>query len=187
YPDSNWSLPRAQQLIHARQNIFDGTWGKTPSMGWMMVPLVEYGGGGPAATIEPLCQHLDHYELTLANNFGAGVQACYRGTRLFDTDETKRVVKKWTGFYKKHRPILDSDIIHVRRADAHDIDCLLHVNPQFKEKGLLMAFNPLDHRVQKVLEIPLYYTGLSEYAVIRQENGKPRKFRLDRKYTVNLP
>src|SRR5438105_5032296 len=114
YRESNWSLPRAQQLIHARQNIFDGTWGKTPSMGWMMVPLVEYGGGGPAATIEPLCQHLDHYELTLANNFGAGVQACYRGTRLFDTDETKRVVKKWTGFYKKHRPILDSDIIHVR-------------------------------------------------------------------------
>ena len=43
------SLPRAQQIIHARQNIFDGTWDKTPSMGWMFVPLVEYHGGGAAA------------------------------------------------------------------------------------------------------------------------------------------
>jgi hypothetical protein len=25
YREDNWSLPRAQQLIHARQNIFDGT------------------------------------------------------------------------------------------------------------------------------------------------------------------
>ena len=45
YRETNWSLPRAQQIIHARQNIYDGTWQKTPSMGWMFVPLVEYHGG----------------------------------------------------------------------------------------------------------------------------------------------
>jgi len=39
YRETNWSLPRAQQLIHTRQNICDGTWTKTPSMGWMFVPL----------------------------------------------------------------------------------------------------------------------------------------------------
>ena len=31
-------------------------------MGWMMVPLTEYHGGGAAATIEPLHEHLAHYE-----------------------------------------------------------------------------------------------------------------------------
>ncbi|MFO7617437.1 MAG: hypothetical protein R6V75_09315, partial [Bacteroidales bacterium] len=72
YREVNWSLPREQQLIHTRQNIFDGTREKTPSMGWMFVPLTEYHGGGAAATIEPLEEHLDHYGLMLAANLGNG-------------------------------------------------------------------------------------------------------------------
>ena len=39
YREVNWSLPRLEQQIHTRQNIFDGTWEKTPSMGWFFVPL----------------------------------------------------------------------------------------------------------------------------------------------------
>ena len=187
YRESNWSLPRAQQLIHARQNIHDGTWEKTPSMGWMLVPLVEYGGGGPAATIEPLNQHLDHYNLTLANNFGAGVQACYRGPRLFDTDDTKAVVKKWADFYREHRAILDSDLIHMRRPDARDLDGYLHVNPQLKEKALLMVFNPLDTAVEKIMTIPLYYSGLTEKAKVAERDGKVRTYPLDRRYAIRLP
>ena len=70
YRESNWSLPREYQEIIERQNIYDGTWEKTPSMGWMFVPLTEYQGGGDAATIEPLADHLPHYEQRLANLFG---------------------------------------------------------------------------------------------------------------------
>ena len=44
-------------------------------MGFMFVPLTQYHGGGAAATIEPLNEHLDHYETRLRNLFGAGVQA----------------------------------------------------------------------------------------------------------------
>ena len=84
YREVNWSLPREQQVIHTRQNIYDGTWQKAPSMGWMFVPLTEYQGGGAAATIEPLDQHLDHYQRMLDSNLALGVQACYRGPRLFD-------------------------------------------------------------------------------------------------------
>jgi hypothetical protein len=79
YRETNWSLPRKQQEIIERQNVYDGTWNKTPSMGWMFVPLVQYHGGGKEATIEPLKDHLSHYEQRMANLFGAGVQACYRG------------------------------------------------------------------------------------------------------------
>ena len=46
YRETNWSLPREYQEIIERQNIFDGTWEKTPSMGWMFVPLTQYHGGG---------------------------------------------------------------------------------------------------------------------------------------------
>ena len=128
YRKVNWSLPRERQILLGRQNIFDGTWWKTPSMGRMFVPLTEYHGGGAAATLEPLRAHLEAYGAHLAQNFGAGVQACYRSPRLYDTDETQAVVKKWVDFYKKYRPILDSDIIHVRRPDGRDVDCILHVN-----------------------------------------------------------
>jgi hypothetical protein len=92
YRESNWSLPRERQIILGRQNIYHGTWTKAPSMEWMFVPLVEYHGGGAAATLEPLHDHLPAYRAHLMNNFGAGVQACYRGSRLYDTTETESVV-----------------------------------------------------------------------------------------------
>ena len=120
YVENSWSLPREYQPLIERQNIYDGTWEKTPSMGWMHVPLMQYHGGGEAATIEPLHEHLDHYEIRLADLFGAGVQAAWRGERLYDTDETLKVVKKWVDFYKQNRAILVSDIIHLRRPDGKD-------------------------------------------------------------------
>jgi len=186
YRETNWSLPRAQQVIHARQNIFDGTWAKTPSMGWMFVPLTQYHGGGQAATIEPLKDHLPHYELMMASNLGAGVQACYRGPRLYDVEQTKQLVKKWVRWYKKHRRILESDIIHLRRADGKALDYWLHVDPMGQEKGLLMVFNPLDRPVSKQINLPLYYTGLDRTAKIREKDGKSKPYRLARNYSVSL-
>lgn len=187
YREDNWSLPREYQEIIERQNIFDGTWEKTPSMGWMFVPLTQYHGGGAAATIEPLKEHLSHYEQRLANLFGAGVQACYRGPRLFDAPETETLVKKWVAFYKLHRAILDSDILHLRRADGRDLDYILHVNPALKEKGLLMIYNPLDQPVSKTLTVPLYYTGLRDTAMVRERDGAVKTFKLDREFNVRLP
>lgn len=187
YREVNWSLPRERQVVLGRQNIFDGTWWKTPSMGWMFVPLTEYHGGGVAATLEPLSEHLDVYEAHLAQNFGSGVQACYRGPRLYDTDLAKVLVKRWVDFYREHRAILDSDIIHVRRPDGRDIDCVLHVDPGLKIKGLAMVYNPQSYAVSRNMRLPLYYTGLTETAEIRQEEGKPKTYRLDRQYNVTVP
>ncbi len=187
YREVNWSLPRERQILLGRQNIFDGTWSKTPSMGWMFVPLTEYHGGGAAATLEPLSEHLDTYGAHLAQNFGAGVQACYRGPRLYDTDETKAVVKKWVEFYKRYRPILDSDIIHVRRPDGRDIDCILHVNPRLRTEGLAMIYNPLDQPVEREVKLPLYFTGLTTTARIREQEGESKRYKLDRLYDVTVP
>ncbi|MEW6236452.1 MAG: alpha-galactosidase [Candidatus Omnitrophota bacterium] len=187
YRETNFSLPRWRQILLARQNIFDGTYLKTPSMGWMFVPLVEYHGGGAAATMEPLSEHLQEFEWHLAQNFGTGVQACYRGPRLYDTDETKAVVKKWVDFYKRHREILDSDIIHVRRADGKTIDCMMGVNPHLEGKGLAMVFNPTNRKVETTLELPLYYTGLEDTASISEKDDIGKTYKLDRDYTVQIP
>lgn len=188
YRETNWSLPREYQEIIERQNIFDGTWEKTPSMGWMFVPLTQYHGGGAAATIEPLKDHLPHYETRLANLFGAGVQACYRGPRLYDSPETRAVVKRWVEFYKQNRAILDSDIVHLRRADGRDWDGWLHVNPNLKTRGLAMIYNPLDREITRTIVLPLYYTGLTGSARIQIAAGEWHTVSLDpdRKASVTV-
>jgi hypothetical protein len=187
YREVNWSLPREQQVIHTRQNIFDGTWEKTPSMGWMFVPLTEYQGGGAAATIEPLDAHLDHYERMLVSNLACGVQACYRGPRLFDTDRTRTMVKRWVDWFKAHRDILESDLIHGRRADARDLDWMLHANPKLKEKGLLIVFNPLSQPLQRTLRVNVYYTGLSEKVQVHEASGPATELPVRRDFTIDLP
>ena len=102
YREVNWSLPRAQQVIHTRQNIYDGTWEKTPSMGWMFVPLTQYHGGrrggddralgrAPATTTERM----------LECNLALGVQAVLSAARAFSTrDRTRELVARvgWTWF-----------------------------------------------------------------------------------------
>lgn len=186
YVETNWSLPRAYQEIIERQNIYDGTWQKMPSMGFMFVPLTQYHGGGATATIEPLNEHLDHYETRLRNLFGAGVQACYRGPRLYDTNDTKQLVKKWVDFYKSFRPILDSDMIHLRRPDGRDWDGIMHVNPSLPQKAFISVYNPLDTPVEKVIRIPLYYTGLTQKATIKEKNGKGKSYTLSRDYSIDL-
>ena len=187
YRETNFSLPRERQILIARQNIYDATYEKTPSMGWMFVPLVEYHGGGAAATFEPLCEHLDDYESHLAQNFGSGVIACYRGPRLFDTEQTKTVVKKWVDFYKKYLPILDSDLIHVRRPDGRSIDCVLHANAQIDPCGLAMLYNPTRTVQRMTLKLPLYYTGLSEIAKVREKEGESKCYKIDRYYNIDIP
>ena len=98
---------------------------------------------------------MKEYDFALAQYFGAGIIACYRGDKIFDSPETKLIVKKWVKFYKvnhliKHndiiyaqfinllncviqlqnyRSILSGDIIHIRRADMQSIDGFMHVRP----------------------------------------------------------
>ncbi len=186
YREVNFSLPRENQMILNRQNIFDGTWEKTPSMSWGFVPLTRYQGGGPEAVLEPLSEHLKDYEQLMMQYYGAGVQACYRGPRLYDTEATKQTVIKVINWYKKYRDILNSDIIHLRRADGRDWDGILHVNPALKTKGLLMLYNPLKEKITRTIKIPLYYTGLVRDVKIGEKENQKKIKTLNREYEIDL-
>lgn len=186
YREANWSLPRDRQIIHARQLNYDGTWDRMASACWSFVPLVEYQGGGAEATLEPLSEHLFEYKTHMIQNYGAGVQACYRGPRLYDTPQTKEMVTEVIRWYKKYRKILNSDIIHLRRPDARDWDGLMHVNPNLKEKGFAMFYNPTDTVMVRTIQLPLYYSGLTQTARVREQEGKPVTYRLDRNYAIEL-
>ena len=55
----------------------------------------------------------------LSSYLGTGTQACYRGTRLYDPScpASKALVGKWVSWFKEHRTILNSDLVHLRRPD----------------------------------------------------------------------
>ncbi|MGC4037521.1 MAG: alpha-galactosidase [Chitinophagaceae bacterium] len=186
YREVNFSLPRENQMILNRQNIFDGLWEKSPSMSWGFVPLTKYQGGGPEAVLEPLNEHLKDYQQLMVQYYGAGVQACYRGPRLYDTDSTRQTVSNVVNWYKKYRGILNSDIIHLRRADGRDWDGWLHVNPNLKTKGMLLLFNPLKQSITRTIQVPLYYTGLTQKATLKEKGVNSKSYPVSRDYNVEI-
>ncbi len=195
YRETNWSLPRAQQVLHARQNIFDGARHKRPSMGWMFVPLTEYHGGGAAATVEPLDEHRRHYAAMLAANLGAGVQACYRGPRLYDTDATRDMVRGWVTWYRAHRDILEAPIVlsASRRADGRDVDWLLHADPRLPQhQGMLVVYRPDAEEdaepLVRDLWVDLTYTGLAseDSVTVDMQGVAPLRVVPDRRGGVTL-
>jgi hypothetical protein len=65
------------------------------------------------------------------------------------------------------------------------------VNPALKERGLAMIYNPLNEPIQRHIRLPLYYTGLTNRAMIRREDGHSETVALARDYaaeaTVHVP
>jgi hypothetical protein len=92
---------------------------------------------------------------------------------LYDSPATKQTVTGVINWYKKYRDILNSDIIHLRRADGRDWDGIMHVNPQLPVKGLVMLYNPLKQKITRTIKVPLYYTGLTQSATFL-EQGKSK-------------
>lgn len=186
YREVNFSLSREQQVILNRQNIYDGLWDEIPAMVWGFVPLTKYQGGGPEAILEPLSEHLDAYKALMMEYYGSGVQACYRGPRLYDTEATRQAVAAVVSWYKKYRKILNADIIHLQRADGRDWDGIMHVNPQLKEKGLIMLYNPLKEKITRTIKVPLYYTGLTQTATFLEKGETKTVKNINRDFTTDL-
>ncbi len=187
YREVNFSLPRDNQKILNRQNIYDGTFEKNPSMGWGFVPLTKYQGGGPEAILEPLSEHLADYRQLMFQYYGAGVQACYRGPRLFDTEKTRLMVLDVIDWYKSYRDILNADIIHLRRPDGRDWDGIMHVHAGLKVKGFVLLYNPLPEKILRTISLPLYYTGLTSEATVKHKGIEAKKYRLARDFTIQVP
>ena len=74
----------------------------------------------------------------------------------------------------------------MRRPDGRDLDGILHVNPNLRYKGLAMIYNPTNQEISKFVSLPLYYTGLVRKALIREQDGKPQIYELDREYEVKV-
>ena len=109
-----------------------------------------------------------------------------RGSRLYDTPETKSMVEKWARWYRKYRPILTSDLIHITRPTGRGLDAMLHVNPELETRGLAVVFNPTERRIERELAVPLYYAGLTGSVGVREGEGPVRRRELDSQSTLRL-
>jgi len=173
-------------VVLNRQNIYDGTWDKSPSMGWGFVPLTKYQGGDSSAVLEPLKDHLADYEKLMMQYYSAGVQACYRGPRLYDAPETKALVVKVVAWYRKYRLILNAPVIHLRRPDGRDWDGILHADPNGKDKGMLLLYNPTPKAITRRIDFPAYYAGLKDKAIVAEGDARPLSLPIGKDGKVRL-
>jgi hypothetical protein len=60
------------------------------------------------------------------------------------------------------------------------------VDPLGKYKGMLLLYNPTNRDITRSIQVPLYYTGLTETAVFREKEGKPISLKLNRGYEAAL-
>lgn len=166
------------QTVIGRQYIYDGTWHKNASMGWVNVNTRVLPGG--------LEKNRDKYERQFFGLLSSGAAVSVTGQRLYDGPGSRAMLKKWLDWYRRYRAIIQGEIIHLRRPDGRDLDYTLHVNPHSREKGMLIVFNPLDQPVKRLLTVPLYYTGLTGTAHIREQENKGAPYQLDREGNVHL-
>jgi hypothetical protein len=71
------------------------------------------------------------------------------------------------------------------------IDIFLHVRPFLEDgayRGLAMFFNPTSEVIKDTYDLPLYYTGLEDQALVTLEGVKStsKMFKLSRDYNINV-
>jgi hypothetical protein len=101
------------------------------------------------------------------------------------------VVKRWVDWYKRHREILESDVVHVRRADGRNLDAVLHANPHLETKAMGVIYNPVDHAMKQEMMLPLHFSGLKGRVTVSVNDGPPTVRSLDAQsrllITVDVP
>ena len=108
-----------------------------------------------------------------------GVAACYRGPGLYDTPVVQEMVHSWVGWFKQHRRILTSDLIHIKRPDGQSIDGIVHVNAASSDEIALAAFfNPTTQQLNTTFMLPLYYAGVAPTDVVNITRAEPAGARL---------
>ncbi|NQX66499.1 hypothetical protein HQN90_10215 [Paenibacillus alba] len=171
YEEIAFSQPRLEQLIYGRMVAYNGTFQKTPSMGWTLVPFSQYHAGGDDAIFMPSDKKIKDYDYSIALNFMSGIAGSFRGLSLYDSDTSKNVMSYWASFFNKYKEILNGDVVHIapprfkegsNNQLTEDIDGIIHTSAQSEQKGMVVLYNQTGKKVTKKVKVPLYYTGLTD-------------------------
>jgi hypothetical protein len=116
----------------------------------------------------------------------SGCQSGILGLEVYDTPETKAMVSQCFDWFREYRDILTSEIIHISRPNGRDLDCMFHVNPGIRHKGMVVVFNPTEAAIEKSIRIPVYYTGLRNQGTVKHEGKAPVSLNVNEKQEVLL-
>ena len=106
-----------EHLNIGRQYFYDGTFYKSVTQGWM----------NEACPATPMEQHLPVIDLGYAQYLGQGMPSCYSCDRVYDGSDSKTLITHWIRWFKTHRALLTSDLIHILRPNSRDGDATVHV------------------------------------------------------------
>lgn len=59
-------------------------------------------------------------------------------------------------------------------------------SPALRENGLAMVFIATERPIKTTLHLPLYHTGLTDSALVREQEGGSTRHRLGREYGVDV-
>ena len=188
FNERQFSLPREIDLLVSRQSLLDDIWRTPAVMGWYWIPMVPFHAGGAAAAFQPYDHNLQDWSFALSQYLGAGCGMTWRGTRLYDSkgDASYSLIREKVAWFKAHRAILTSDIVHVLQPTGQGVDAFLHVNPRLEsEKALAMVFNPTAlNQTKAVVVLPLYYSGLADSVMVSVDGGVAVRRTLARDYSL---
>ena len=168
---TNSGFDKWERLDIGRMYAYDGTTHYPPTMGWMVFNYEDYS---------PLNDNALYYEKALAQYLGNGLVTCFRGQNLYDTELTANLTRHWADFYKRHRTILNGDVLHVVRPNGQQVDVQMHVQPttypyarQYTDEVALgWLNNPLPSNVTRyTTRLNLYYAGVQPFDVLSFEWG----------------
>ena len=77
-------------------------------------------------------------------------------------------------------------MIQLRRADGRDWDGLLHVSSTLPQKGLAMLYNPNKEAIERIITLPLYYSGLTKEAKVREKEGASKVYLLNQNHEIQV-
>jgi hypothetical protein len=60
------------------------------------------------------------------------------------------------------------------------------VNPALAERGLAVIYNPLPQPITRRVRLPLYYTGLTDRALVTHQDGTTEHLMLARDYSAEV-
>lgn len=172
YEEIAFSEKRMEQLITSRIYYYKGTFDKNPSQGWGFLPLNVYHGGGKQATFFPTKQNHFAFDWALAQITASGVWPTIRGKQVYDSEIGKTIFKKWIQIFKKYRAVLNGITVHFmpphidtqNRQRTTGIDAIMNQLPYGDVRGFVMFFNQTDNVCTQTVNIPVYYTGLTDLA-----------------------
>ena len=156
----------AEYLQLGRMYLYDGTFAKPTTMGWLAFELSRIPTQAPRDTSGLTAAQL-LLEEALASYFGQGNLAAYRGSSLYDPETTPELAElwhMWVSHYKQYRSILSSDVVHVMRPSGANIEVSMHVDPSASGKdgdpiAFANLFNPTSSNMTVNLHLPMYYAG----------------------------